>query len=425
MRNLPSASSRENPSAVCVRSFVPNEKKSACRAISSARTQARGSSIIVPTRYGKVAALRLGGSDRELAQPAQLLRERDERVHDLDVRRPPGALTHGEGGAHDGAHLHLVDLRPLQAEAAAARPEHRVRLVQRLDPLPQPLVGRLLERGEELVQRRVEQPDRHRQPGHRLEDALEVALLERQQPVERRAARRLVVREDHLLDDGQALLAEEHVLGPAEPDPLGAELARLDRVRGRVRVRVHLEPPDLVRPAEDRLEIVVDPRRHELDRAEDHAAGAAVDRDHVALGDRVAADRRDSALDVDRQLGAAGDAGLAHPAGDERRVRGDAAVGGEDPLRRDQAVDVVGARLPANEDHVLARLARAPRRCPRRRPRARRRRPARRRGPWRRRRTSRPDRASGGGGGRAARGRSARSRLRGSAAPPRPSRPRP
>jgi hypothetical protein len=39
----PSASSREKPSVVCVRSFVPKEKKSACSAISSARTQARGS----------------------------------------------------------------------------------------------------------------------------------------------------------------------------------------------------------------------------------------------------------------------------------------------------------------------------------------------------------------------------------------------
>ena len=43
-------SSRLKPSAVCVRSFVPNEKKSACSAIVSARKHARGSSIIVPQR---------------------------------------------------------------------------------------------------------------------------------------------------------------------------------------------------------------------------------------------------------------------------------------------------------------------------------------------------------------------------------------
>ena len=43
------ASSRESPSVVCVRSLVPNEKKSACSAIWSAHSAARGSSIIVPT----------------------------------------------------------------------------------------------------------------------------------------------------------------------------------------------------------------------------------------------------------------------------------------------------------------------------------------------------------------------------------------
>ena len=102
--------------------------------------------------------------------------------------------------------------------------------------------------------------------------------------------------------------------------PCAPNSRAFDGVGGRVRVRVHLEPADVVRPAEDRLEVVVDPGRHELDRAQDHAPGAAVDGDHVALGDLVPADRRDPALEVDRQLAAAGDAGLAHPARDERRV---------------------------------------------------------------------------------------------------------
>jgi hypothetical protein len=198
------------------------------------------------------------------------------------------------------------------------------------------------------VQRRVEQPDRHRQPGHRLEDTLEVALLERQQPVERVAPPGLVFGEDHLLHDGQPLLAEEHVLGAAEADPLGAELARLRRVGGGVCVRVHLQPPDLIRPAEDGLEVLVDPGWHQIDRAEDHAAAAAVDGDHLAFGDGVAADRRDPPLEVERQRVAAGDARLAHAACDQRRVRGDAAVGRENAPCGDQAVDVVRARLPAN-----------------------------------------------------------------------------
>ncbi len=43
------------PSVVWVRSFVPNEKNSAASAISAARRAARGSSIMVPTWYAKVA----------------------------------------------------------------------------------------------------------------------------------------------------------------------------------------------------------------------------------------------------------------------------------------------------------------------------------------------------------------------------------
>ena len=141
---------------------------------------------------------------------------------------------------------------------------------------------RLLERGQELVQRRVEQPDRDREAGHRLEDPLEVGLLHGQQLVERDAPGRLVARQDHLLHDRQPVLRHEHVLGAAEADALGAELARLGGILGRVGVRAHPQPAQLVGPVEDRAEVLVDRRRHEPDRADDHAPGAAVDRDHVA-----------------------------------------------------------------------------------------------------------------------------------------------
>ena len=245
-----------------MRSFVPNEKKSACSAISSARTHARGSSIIVPTQVLELALL-VCCRDRQRPQPPQLLAEADERVHDLDERRVAGALLHGDRRAHDRAHLHLVDLRAHQPEPAAARAEHRVRLAQRADPLAHLLVGRLLERRQELVQRRVEQADRHRQARHRLEDALEVRLLEREQPVERAAPLVLARGHDHLADDREPVLGHEHVLGAAEADALGAELARLGRVLGRVRVRAHLQAPHVVGPAEDRLEVLVDLRRDE------------------------------------------------------------------------------------------------------------------------------------------------------------------
>ena len=122
---------------------------------------------------------------------------------------------------------------------------------------------------QELVQRRVERADRHAVAVHDLEQPAEVRALERQQRRQRAlvalagghqllvqplrllraggvlaalagalelAARRLVRAlertglaggEDHVDHDRQALLGEEHVLGAAQADALGAELARL------------------------------------------------------------------------------------------------------------------------------------------------------------------------------------------------------
>ena len=311
---------------------------------------------------------RLLGRDAlgQLSQARELLAEADERVHDLDERRVARALSDGSGRPHDRAHLHLVDLGPLQAEPAAARAEHRIRLVQLGDPLAHVVRGRFLEGGQELVQRRVEQPDRHREARHRLEDPLEVGLLDRQELVERDTPGRLVARHDHLLHDREPVLGHEHVLGATEADALRSELARLRGVLGRVGVRPHAQPAELVGPVEDRAEVLVDRRRHEPDRADDHAPGAAVDRDHVADLQRVVADRDRAGARVDREPFAAGHARLPHPPRDDRRVRGHPAMGGEDSAGLDEAVDVVGGRLPAHEDHVVARLAALARPCRRR-----------------------------------------------------------
>ena len=57
---------------------------------------------------------------------------------------------------------------------------------------------------------------------------------------------------------------------------------------------------------------------------------------------------------VDQQVARPGDARLANLAGDDRRVRGGAAAGGDDALRHGHAVEVVRGRLDANEDDLLA-----------------------------------------------------------------------
>ena len=80
----------------------------------------------------------------ELTEPAELLGEPDERMHDLDERRLSGALLDGGCCADDRPHLHLVDLGELQSEPAAAGPEHRVGLVELLDPSAHQIGARLL-----------------------------------------------------------------------------------------------------------------------------------------------------------------------------------------------------------------------------------------------------------------------------------------
>ena len=125
------------------------------------------------------------------------------------------------------------------AEPDAAQTEHRVLLVQAVHRLQQPqLVLVLLATSlghrnphrqlgvvrQELVQRRVEQPHRDRQPVHRLEDPEEVLTLQRQQRRQCLLALLVAVGEDQPLDV-LAAVTEEHVLGAAQPDALGTEPA--------------------------------------------------------------------------------------------------------------------------------------------------------------------------------------------------------
>ena len=147
--------------------------------------------------------------------------------------------------------------------------------------------------GQELVQRRVDESDHNGQSRHRLEDPHEVAALHRQQPCKVFLTLAGGGGHDHRLHDRETVLLHEHVLGAAEPDALRAVLARLDRIARVVRVRPHLQAPQLVCPAQE------DPRRRMLaeglridggDPADVDVARGAVDRDVLALLDSRAVD---------------------------------------------------------------------------------------------------------------------------------------
>ena len=168
------------------------------------------------------------------------------------------------GRLHERAHLHGVEAGLDHPEADAPGAQHRVGLLPRERGLVEAallgvqadrgvLVRELLGGGQELVQRRVEQSHRHRQPVHRGEDADEVFALHQAELLQRLGLLGRRVREDHAAHDGQPVLAEEHVLGAAQADALGPEVARVGRVLTGVGVGPHgqMALADLVGPRED------------------------------------------------------------------------------------------------------------------------------------------------------------------------------
>ena len=75
---------------------------------------------------------------------------------------------------------------------------------------------------------------------HPLEDADDVLALKDRQRLEMLQALFLIVRDDHGAHRRDLLGLEEHVLGTAQPDALGPELARLGGLLWSVSVGVHL-----------------------------------------------------------------------------------------------------------------------------------------------------------------------------------------
>ena len=278
--------------------------------------------------------------------------------------------------------LHEEQAGDLDPEPDAAQPEHRVLLVEA------PHVGQqgrgalvdlaaLLGQGDldaqvgevrqELVQRRVEEPDGDGQAVHRLEDLGEVLALQRQERGQRLLDAGLVLGDDQLLHQ-LAPLAEEHVLGAAQADALGAEATCAGGVLGGVGVGPHPQAAGAVGVRHDprdrvgevvvellALEVAYDDGVGDRDRAGEHLARRAVDGDHVSLADGLAvADAELLGLGVYVEGLGAAHARTPHAARDDGGVRGLAAPAGEDAASGDHPAQVVGVGLLAHQDHVLA-----------------------------------------------------------------------
>ena len=136
----------------------------------------------------------------------------------------------------DRARLHVDDFGKGDAETHAAKAQHRVEFGKLLRALAQfggvrahggGDVGDLgVAMGQEFVQRRIEQADRHRQAGHDLEQLLEIVALHRQQLGQRGLAAVGAVGEDHLAHGDDTLALEKHMFGAGEADAFGSKLAR-------------------------------------------------------------------------------------------------------------------------------------------------------------------------------------------------------
>ncbi len=300
----------------------------------------------------------------------------DERDHDLrlDVDATP---LRAHRRLEDRASLHLRDLRIDNAKATPAKPEHRIRLAERLDDAIE-LVAREAERArealrvlsavrEELVQRRVEQANRDGTAIHRLEDPLEVGTLHGEEFRQGAPASALIPGDDHLAHPRDPIALEEHVLGAAEPNALGPEVPRDAGVLRSVGVGAHLKCASFVGPRQKprvgdihaRIRAAHLSRQHPNDIARDrgqitaeHAPRRAVEGDPFALVDRGAVDLEAAMLQVDLHLLAADDRALAHAARNDGGVARHSAARGEHRARGDHAVEILGRRLVADENHA-------------------------------------------------------------------------
>ena len=202
-----------------------------------------------------------------------------ERDHDFRNWRL-ALLGYITRGLEHRARLHLVNLGIDDRQPAAAKAQHRIAFGEFVCAREQHLgvearrfgdIGAFFFRvRQELMQRRIEQADSHRARAHDGEDRGEILALVRRELVKRGHAALLRVRQDHFAHRRDAFSIEEHMLGAAKPDALGAELQSSGCIFRGFSVGAHFHPPRAVRPSHQRAEITGQFRLHHLSGAVEH-----------------------------------------------------------------------------------------------------------------------------------------------------------
>ena len=175
------------------------------------------------------------------------------------------------------------------------------------------------------------------------------------------------VGQDHLAEVVDVV--EEHVLGAAQADALGAEGDRLERLLRLVGVGAHLQRAVLRRPRSSAARsacnvsassglsvLVISTCRISLGRVSTLPSKTSPVKPSIEIEspclEHLAVDGDGAGVVVDVQVAAADDAGLAHLAADQGRVRAGAAEGRENALGDLHAAQIFGARLAAHQDQL-------------------------------------------------------------------------
>ena len=213
---------------------------------------------------------------------------------------------------------------------------------------------------DELVDRRVQQPDGDWQPAHRAEDLDEVPSLKLAEPLQCSGevpARATL--EARILAPRASRRASSPAMNISRTSSSRSEPKNMCSVRHRP---MPSAPSSRARAASSPVSALArtPSRRSSSDHARispnasptcggirsDLVGGyhprGAVDRDHVAGVQHAITDSQRCPIGIDLQSGGAADAGPPHAPGDYRRMGGLPALGGEDSPRGMEAADVVG-----------------------------------------------------------------------------------